>query len=379
VTATVLYDNVNQLAFLTNVFHNSAGAAADPTTISCIVTDPSGNAITHTYLGASPSDITKPLIGNYALSVSCFPNVANIDGMWSFEWVGTGTQVVDNVAPGTFRVFAPPSPNLYCGLEELKDRLGLADHTDDYAAEQAIQAASSWINEYCGQHFYRITETRTFVPHSLLVVNIDPLISVSAFNVDTTGNGTFDQSWVQGPDYQLYQGEDRYNLNAAGVQRPFKKAQVVQSGKWFPFLYPYAHRDRVQIVGTWGWPSVPPPVSQATLVLAAQWFKEKDAPLGVAGVADYGVIKVQTNPWVVEMLRPFINVKFKVGCLQVKQVCYGVCAYTRTVPATTSRPWITALRTTSVSEQAKIWTTLRYVCIKKRVVGSALWGTAIDR
>jgi hypothetical protein len=312
-TATVLYDNVNQISFLTNVFHNSSGVATDPTVVTCIVTDPVGVQTTHTYLGASPADITKPLVGNYALSVSCAPSTPGIDGLWTYEWVGTGTQVVDNVAPGTFRVFPPPSPNIYCGLEELKDRLGITDTTDNYAAEQAVQAASGWVNEYCGQHFYRITETRTFVPHGILMCNIDPLISASALNVDTTGNGVFDEAWIQNTDYQLYQSPDRYNLNAAGVQRPYKKVQVIQSGKWFPFLYPYSHLDRVQIVGTWGWPSVPPPVAQATLVLAAQWFKEKDAPFGVAGVNDFGVVRVQQNPWVVEMLRPYINVKFKVG------------------------------------------------------------------
>lgn len=312
-TSTIYYDNVNQLAFLTAVFHNSTAVATDPTAVSCLVTDPVGAQTLHTYVGASPADITKPLVGNYALSVSCLPSIANIDGMWTFEWVGTGTQVVDNVQPGTFRVFPAPSPNIYCGLEELKDRLGITDNTDNYAAEQAIQAASSWINEYCGQHFYRTTETRTFVPKSILVCNIDPLISASALNVDTTGNGVFDQAWVLNTDYQLYQSPDRYNLNAAGVQRPFKKVQVIQSGKWFPFLYPYAHFDRVQVVGTWGWPSVPPTVSQACLTLATQWFKEKDAPFGVAGVSDYGVVRIQQNPWVVEMLRPYINVKFKVG------------------------------------------------------------------
>lgn len=312
-TATIYYDNVNQLAFLSNVFHGPTGTATDPTAVTCLVTDPSGFQTLHTYAGAAPADITKPLVGNYALSVSCSPNVANIDGMWTFEWIGTGTQVVDNVAPGTFRVFAPPSPNIYCGLEELKDRLGLADNTDNYAAEQAIQAASSWINEYCGQHFYRLTETRTFVPHSILLCQIDPLITVSALNVDTTGNGTFDQAWVLNTDYQLYQGHDRYNLNAAGVQRPFKKVQVIQSGKWFPFLYPYSHLDRVQVIGTWGWPSVPPTVAQAALVLSAQWFKEKDAPFGIAGNTEFGAIRIQQNPMLVEMLRPYINTKFKVG------------------------------------------------------------------
>jgi hypothetical protein len=313
-TATVLFDNVNQLAFITAVFHNVGGTAADPTAVTCIVTDPSGNSITHSYLGTAPADITKPLVGNYALSVSCVPNVAGVDGLWSFNFVGTGTTVIDNVQPGTFRVFAPPTPNLYCGLEELKDRLGITDNTDNYAAEQAIQAASSWVNEYCGQHFFRVTETRTFVPKDLLYLSIDPLISNTALNVDTTGNGTFDQAWVLGTDYQLYLDEDSYNLNALGVQRPFKKVQVVQSGRWFPFLYPYAHLDRVQITGTWGWPSVPPGVAQATLVLASQWFKEKDAPFGVAGVSDFGIVRIQQNPWITEMLRPYINVKKKVGC-----------------------------------------------------------------
>lgn len=310
-TSTIFYDNVNEIALITNTFLNSSGAAADPTTVSCAVTDPSGTTTLHTYLGTAPADIVKVLVGKYTLSVPCSPNLTGIEGLWSYEWIGTGA--VSDVQPGTWRVLSPSLNLLYCGLEELKDRLGITDNTDDYAAQMAISSASSWVNEYCGQHFYRITETRTFVPKSILVCNIDPLISNTALSVDTTGNGVFDQAWVLNTDYQLYQGHDRYNLNAAGVQRPFKKVQVVQSGKWFPFLYPYAHFDRVQVVGTWGWPSVPPPVAQATLVLAAQWLKEKDAPFGVAGVSDYGVVRIQQNPWVVEMLRPYINVKFKVG------------------------------------------------------------------
>jgi hypothetical protein len=144
-------------------------------------------------------------------------------------------------------------------------------------------------------------------------LDIDPVISVTAFNVDTSGNGVFDQSWIQGTDYQLIVGRNEYNVNAAGVARPYRKAQVLQAGKWFPFVWPYSHLDRIQITGTWGWPAVPPPVSQACLVLSAQWFKEKDAPFGVAGVSDFGVVKVQTNPWVTELLRPYIYMRRKVG------------------------------------------------------------------
>jgi hypothetical protein len=311
-TATIFYDDVNEIALLTNTFLNSSGVAADPTTVSCIVTEPAGVSVTHTYAGAAPADIAKPLVGKYTLSVPCSPSVAGVDGLWSYEWIGTGA--VSDVQPGTWRVLPPAVGHFYCGLEELKDRLGIADNTDDSSAQMAIQAASGWINEYCGQHFYRLTETRTFRPWNIWELDIDPVVSVSALSVDTTGNGTFDQAWVQGTDYQLIVGHDHsYNVNAIGVARPFRKVQVLQAGKWFPFTWPYSHLDRIQVVGTWGWPAVPPPVTQACLTLAAQWFKEKDAPFGVAGVSDFGLVRIQTNPWVTEMLRPYIYQKRKVG------------------------------------------------------------------
>lgn len=310
-TATIFYDNPAQIATLTNTFLNSSQAPADPTTVSCVVTDPSGNQVAHTYNGSAPADIVKPLVGKYTLSIPCSPNSTGIDGLWSYVWIGTG--VVSDVQPGTWRVFPASIGNWYCGLEELKDRLGITDNADDFAAQQAIQASASWINEYCGTAFYPITETRTFVPHSIIELDIDPLISISALSVDTTGDGVFDQSWTQGTDYQLKLGTDRYNLNSLGVKRPYKKVQVIQTGNWFPYVYPFSHLDRVQIAGTWGWPAVPPGVAQANLVLAAQWFKEKDAPFGVAGVADYGVVRIQSNPWIVEMLRPYKNPKNTVG------------------------------------------------------------------
>ena len=310
-TSTIFYDSPSEIALISNEFLDDEQVPADPTTVSCIVTDPSGNQVTHTHNGASPADIVKPLVGVYTLNVSCSPAQAGIEGLWSYVWIGTGA--VSDVQPGTWRVFTPSIGNFYAGLEELKDRLGIEDNTDDYAAQQALQATASWINEYCGTTFYRITETRTFVPHSIIELDIDPLVSITALNVDTTGDGVFDQAWVQNVDYQLKLGTDRYNLNALGVQRPYKKVQVTQTGNWFPYIYPFSHWDRVQITGTWGWPSVPPGVTQANLELGADWFKRKDAVFGVAGTGDFGVIRIQSNPWLVEMLKPYKNPKSTVG------------------------------------------------------------------
>jgi hypothetical protein len=311
VSATVFFDDINEIALISNTF-TSSGTPADPTTVSCVVTEPAGVSVTHTYAGAAPADIVKVSTGKYTLSVPCSPSVTGIDGLWSFVFIGTGA--VQDVQPGTWRVLPETVGNFYCGLEELKDRLGITDSADDSSAQMAIQAASSWISEYCGQPFYRVTESRTFRPYSIWELPVDPVVSVSALAVDTVGNGIFDQAWTQNVDYQLIVGHNEYNINAAGVARPYRRVQVLQAGKWFPFVWPYSHLDRIQITGIWGWPAVPPPVSQAALVLAAQFFKEKDAPFGVAGVSDFGVVKVQTNPWVVELLRPYINARRKVGC-----------------------------------------------------------------
>jgi hypothetical protein len=312
VTATIYYDNVNEIASLTNVFTSTAtGLAADPTTVSCVVTDPSGTVTIHTYQGVAPADITKPLVGKYNLTVSCTTATAGIDGLWSYVWIGTGA--VSDVQPGTWRVLPSALGNWYIGLEEFKDRLGITDAADDSQAQIAIQSVTNWINIYTGRHFYRVTETRTFQPDDIWRLPIDDVVTITAVNVDMDGDGIFEQSWTQNTDYQLLVGDHDYNPGSVGYARPYGLLQTIQTGKWLPFTWPYTHLDRVQIVATWGWPAVPPAVSQAAFILAADLFKMKDAPWGVAGVSDYGVVRIQSNPWLVEMLRGFIRGRKKVG------------------------------------------------------------------
>lgn len=311
-TATVFFDNASEIANLAVTFQTGSPLVpADPTTVACVVTDPSGAAVTHTYAGAAPADITKVSMGKYQLNQACSPAVTGIDGLWSYVWIGTGA--VSDVQPGTWRVLPQAIGTWYCGLEELKSRLGITDSADDYEAQIAIQAVSGWINDYVGRHFNRVTETRTYRPTDIWVLDIDDLVSVTALNIDRNGDGIFEEPWVQGADYQLRLGRGLYNVNATGFPRPYKQVQVIQAGRLFPFVFPWGHLDRVQITGTWGWPLVPPPVVQSALTLSAQWLKEKDAPFGVAGVSDYGVVKIQQNPWVVEQLRSFINPKRKIG------------------------------------------------------------------
>lgn len=313
-TATVFYDNINEIALISNTFTNAANLPADPTTVACVVTDPAGVSVTHTYAGALPADIGKVSTGKYTLAVPCSPSAAGVDGLWGFEWIGTGA--VSDVQPGTWRVLpANLSQLCYIGAEEMKDRLGVQGNSDDYAIQTSILAAAGWINEYCGRHFFRMTETRTYQPGNLYELDVDDIVPGTPITlaVDQDGDGIYEQTWTQGTDYVLKLGRFSFNVNASGIARPYRKVQVCGSGRLFPFTWPLTHLDRVQIATTWGWTSVPWQVAEANRILAADEYRMKDAPFGIAGMGDLGMVRIQSNPWLVENLRPFINSRRKVG------------------------------------------------------------------
>lgn len=311
-TATVFYDDQNQIAQLSATFAVN-GVPTDPATVSCVITDPSGTAVTHTYNGADPADVAKTGTGAYALAVPCSPAVSGIDGLWGYVWVGTGT--ASDVQPGTWRVLPVAVAQLwYVGLEEMKARLGITDTSQDYELQTSIAASAGWLNSYTGRHFNRVIETRTFAPQDIYQLRIDDLADVpSSFKVDYDGDGIYEQIWVKDVDYQLYRGQDVFNLGSTGVQLPWERVRVITSGKTFPFTWPFSPINRVQIAGPWGWPAVPWQIPEANRILAADLFKMKDAPFGIAGVSDLGVTRVSSNPWLVELLRPFIRGRRKVG------------------------------------------------------------------
>ncbi len=310
-SSTVFYEGTAEIAQLGNTFLNVAGAAADPTAVSCVVTDPSGTSVTHTYGGTAPADITKTFVGVYALAVPCSPAITGIEGLWSFVWIGTGA--VSDIQPGTWRVQALDQARWYVGPEELKDRLGVVDNLTDSILSQVCLAASRWIDTYCGRHFFRLTDTRTYQPENIWLLPVDDLVSVTSLKIDSDGDGVYEQTWTQNTNYMLRIGDGQFNSLATGEPRPYTQVQVIGSSNWFPFVWPFVHLDRIQITGVFGWPQVPPVVAQAALLIASDWFKLKDAPWGVAGIGDLGVIRLNPNPWIAEQLRCYIRGRGKVG------------------------------------------------------------------
>jgi hypothetical protein len=83
---------------------------------------------------------------------------------------------------------------------------------------------------------------------------------------------------------------------------PYWEIRSTLLSRFFPT---WQQRQSVQVTAQWGWTTIPEPVKQACLVLAAETFKLKDAPFGVAGFSDFGAVRVRDNPMVARMLTPF--------------------------------------------------------------------------
>jgi hypothetical protein len=269
------------------------------------VTDPAGTVTTYNYPGG-PNTLTNTGTGAYKQDIPC-----PLDGIWAYEW--TGTAPASDAIAGTWTVQPVTVGQYYCTAEELKDRLGIGDPNDDSQVILACQAAARWIEGACGRYFWRGTDTRTYVPESPWSLTTDDIVSVTTLKTDSTGTGVFDTTWNAATDYELSLGERSYNTGATGEQRPYTRINVVSGAHLFPFTWAFTRQDRIQVTGVFGWPAIPPAVRQAAMQLASQFFKMKDAPFGVAGVSDLGIVSVRTSPQIYALIQPYVRGARKVG------------------------------------------------------------------
>jgi hypothetical protein len=280
--AAVFFEGASELATLTNTF-TVAGTPTDPSTVSLIITDPTGVATTYTYGAAQ---ITKTGTGVYTKDIPC-----TIAGTWSYEWVGTAA--ASDVAAGTWEVLETDLGKLYCTVEMLKSSFKDARDTDDLEYHAACFTASRSLEQYCQRTFYRSTETRTLIPtdqYCLKLPAFYDLVSVTTLKTDSSGDGTFETTWSAG-DYQLITSDGTPNINAGPEPKPYTGIMAIGS-QIYPVIIstPAARRDRVEIAGVWGWPTVPWAIKQAATIVAAETFKLKDAPgMVAAGYEDFDV------------------------------------------------------------------------------------------
>lgn len=189
-----------------------------------------------------------------------------------------------------------PITNGYANLAELKVRLGIRDAAEDAVLEAVIQAASRAIDNETGRTFYAATETRFFTAEDDDVLFIDDLLELTTLKTDEDGDRVYEQVWAA-TDFDL----EPYN------KVPFTRLRVApRSTKAFP-----TGRRAVEITGSWGYSATAPdPVREACLIQSARLFKRKDAPFGVMGNAEVGVVRLpKLDPDVKVLLSPYVKLE----------------------------------------------------------------------
>jgi len=183
--------------------------------------------------------------------------------------------------------------NGYATLVGIKAYLSISDTTDDTLLETLVESASRSIDKIANRRFYADTSAtvRLYRAYSDVFVYTDDISSTTGLivKVDEAGNGTYSKTLTLNTNFIM----DPLTADALG--RPFTQLTMVSNTEsWpiFPGLTQNGLRPGVQVTAKFGWPSVPSDVNVACLILTADLYKRKDAPGGVLGLGDLGVIRM---------------------------------------------------------------------------------------
>ena len=184
-------------------------------------------------------------------------------------------------------------------------RIGTADTIDDDLIDNCVGAASRLIDGYCNRRFWQTgtAEARVYQAEDSFYCSIDDIAGTAlTLKTSTQADGTFDLTWSRS-EYQL----EPLNGNLDGLTWSYDKIRAVGD-----YLFPtvnanYGDQALVQVTAIFGWPSVPEPVTQATIIQASRIFKRYDSPLGVAGFGDLGAIRVSRflDPDMAQLVEPY--------------------------------------------------------------------------
>lgn len=188
----------------------------------------------------------------------------------------------------------------YATVEELKNRLGIADYEDEVRLQDAVDAATDGINKFCGRQFNDAgsATARVFKADHECLVRVDDFHTTTGLVVKTDDgdSGVYGTTW-SAVDYELHP------LNGVVDGLPGWPWHTIRSVNYR--LFPCYRRAGVQVTAQWGWAEVPTNVHEACLIAAEEIFKIRDTPFGIGGYGDFGVIRVRDNPFTARMLNPY--------------------------------------------------------------------------
>jgi hypothetical protein len=200
-----------------------------------------------------------------------------------------------------------PITNGYATRNQTKAalRIGTADTIDDDLIDNCVGAASRLIDGYCNRRFWQsgTAEARVFQAEDSFYCSIDDIAGTAiTLKTSSFADGNFDVTWTA-TDYQL----EPLNGELDGLTWSYDKIRAIGD-----YLFPtvnanYGEQALVQVTAVFGWPAVPEPVTQATIIQASRIFKRYDSPLGVAGFGDLGAIRVSRflDPDMAQLVEPY--------------------------------------------------------------------------
>ncbi len=200
-----------------------------------------------------------------------------------------------------------PITNGYATRNQVKAalRIGTADTIDDDLIDNCVGAASRLIDGYCNRRFWQTgtAQARVYQAEDSFYCSIDDIAGTAiTLKTSSFADGNFDVTWTAS-DYQL----EPLNGNLDGLTWSYDKIRAVGD-----YLFPtvnanYGEQALVQVTAIFGWPAVPEPVTQATIIQASRIFKRYDSPLGVAGFGDLGAIRVSRylDPDMAQLVEPY--------------------------------------------------------------------------
>ena len=191
--------------------------------------------------------------------------------------------------------------NGYASLDELKhpNVLNLSTTASDDILEAVIEGISRAIDNHCGRRFFTASETRYYTAESTVFVPVDDISATGVtLTTDADGDGTFENAWVEGTDFELLP------FNAALDGLPYTSIEIKSHGAYrFPI-----RRKGVKVAASFGFAAVPKPVNRACVLQATRLFKRYITPLGVSAASAVGEIKLSIpalDADVTMLLRPY--------------------------------------------------------------------------
>ena len=228
----------------------------------------------------------KFLVGGSGANVSLTSHVAIANDSTLNISIANGTCAGLTVASTSTNTTAGDGlENAYATLAELKtaDILNFSDTSHDAVLEREINAASRRIDEFCGRHFYQVSEIRYFTPRNHNILDVDDIYSSTGLTVefDTNRDAVFDLT-LTSSDWNLWP----YNPKNG---RPWVRLETTLINGYSFYVLPKS----VKITALWGWASIPDQINQACVMLAQRLHKRNATILGQAAASAVGVISMK--------------------------------------------------------------------------------------